>query len=81
MGLLAGCGNACEKLCENMADYASECGFAVPDADIETCKAAQEAATPEDEQVCEDYGTPESIRAEWTCDDLQAYWDATTSDT
>ena len=73
--VLAGCGNPCEKLCDNLADYADECGFSVPDAEVDECRAAQEAATPEDKDTCEDYGTPEAVRAEWTCEDLEIYWD------
>jgi len=79
--LVAGCGSPCERLCDNMADYAEECGFAVPDADLDACKEAQKSADSEQQDVCSDYGTPEGIRNEWTCDDLQAYWSGGTSPT
>jgi len=75
VALLGACGNPCMKLCDNLADYAEECGYSVPDAEVEACRAAQEAATPEDKEVCTDYGTPDAVRAQWTCDDMAIYWD------
>lgn len=73
--LAAGCGSPCERLCENMADYADECGFTVSDADLDTCKAEQKSAESDAQQICRDYGDPEVLRSEWACEDLEVYWE------
>jgi hypothetical protein len=48
----------------------------VPDADRDACRDAQKGASAEEQDVCSDYGGPEVLRNEWTCDDLTVYWDA-----
>jgi hypothetical protein len=69
------CGKGpCDKLCVNLSTYAEECGFSVPDADLDACMSAWDDATSDEKKVCRDYGDPETLRVEWTCDDLQAYW-------
>ncbi len=74
--LLAGaCKGPCERLCVNLATYAEECGFSVPEGELDACMDGQKDATADEKDVCREYGDPAVIRNEWTCDDLQAYWD------
>jgi hypothetical protein len=74
LGLLVGCKGPCEKLCVNMATYAQECGFAIADSELDACKADLAGVTAAEKDVCRDFGGPDVLRAEWTCDDLEAYW-------
>lgn len=76
-GLLgAGCRNACADLCVRMADYATECGFSVSDAEIDQCIEEQNAdLTAEERDACQEFGQAEVLRAQWSCDDLAVYWE------
>ncbi len=71
---LGGCRNSCQDMCKTMADYAAECGFPVGDADLQACYARQKAPEKEDAQACRDFGDPEALRNQWTCDDVALYF-------
>ncbi|MBT3218238.1 MAG: hypothetical protein HN348_04050 [Proteobacteria bacterium] len=73
-----GCHNSCQTICLRMAKYADECGYSVPDADIDSCMADYANAVREDLKVCSQYNGSESIQVEWSCDDLGIYWGADT---
>lgn len=75
LAALGGCRNACQDLCVRMANYAEECGFTVPDAELDAC--LEEQADAEDRAVCRDFGSPQAIRDEWTCAEMGEYWNAT----
>jgi hypothetical protein len=72
---LVGCQNPCQQVCQRMADYATECGLAVSDGEVGACvdRMGQDLA-PEDKQACRDFGDPDVIRTQWTCQDLAVYW-------
>ncbi|MEC7946980.1 MAG: hypothetical protein VX265_05385 [Myxococcota bacterium] len=72
--LLLGCKNDCQKLCDEMADYAEECGLPVDREDIKECRAAQSNGNVEKEgrEACE--SARPGLREEWTCDDLEDYF-------
>lgn len=72
LAALGGCRNACQDICVRMADYAEECGFSVPDAELEAC--LDEQAGADDRAVCRDYGSAQAIRDEWTCAEMGEYW-------
>jgi len=57
-----------------MADYAEECGNDVGDSELEDCLTEQAEAEEQQLQLCGDFGDARSIRLEWTCDDVDAYW-------
>lgn len=79
---LSGCNNPCQQLCVRMAAYAEECGFTVSDAEVDTCIAQEaEITDAEERKVCADYGAAETIRQRLSCEDLSAYWGATTTNT
>ena len=71
----AGCSNACESLCVRMADYAEECGFIVLESEITECIDAQNAAPIEDLEACKSFNDPLALRREWSCEDMELYWD------
>jgi hypothetical protein len=75
---LAGCDNACQQVCDQMAAYAEDCGISVSDDEVEACKDAQAgSASRDDRSVCRDVNSRRVIEEEWTCDDLSAYWIST----
>lgn len=72
--LSAGCRNPCQEVCVNMADYAEECNLPISDAEIDACIERQSEPVDEDRAACRDFGDPEVLRAQWTCEDLGRYW-------
>ena len=74
--LVSGCNNACQQVCVRMAAYADECGFKIPDAELDACVDGNSSTSlaAEDLQTCRDFGDAEMIRKQWDCDDLEAYW-------
>ena len=75
--VLAGCGNACQDLCGDMASFAEdECGLTWSKEDIKTCEADHKRSetTADGRAICADEG--EGLQEEWSCDDLDAYFDA-----
>lgn len=74
--VLSGCNNACQDLCKNMADYAADCNFNVSDAEVDACIERQSAAEGDDLKTCRQFGDPETLRSQWTCQDLETYWTA-----
>jgi hypothetical protein len=76
-GLLTavGCRNACQDVCRNMADFAAEdCGIQVSDADLDACYARQKSPEREDAKACRDFGDVDSIRNQWSCEELSGYF-------
>ncbi len=73
--LASGCNNACQALCNEMYDYALECGHPVTKDELKACKQDQSNQnTPRTErQLCRQYYA--DMRSEWTCEDLADYWD------
>ena len=71
----AACQNPCAEICGRMADYAKECELPVSDAEVGACvdRMGQDL-TSDDKQACRDYGDPEIIRNQWSCEDLAVYW-------
>ena len=72
---LAGCDNSCQTLCVQMADYSDECGRTVSASEVATCIEDFDDATSDELKVCRDYGAPDVVRRQWTCDDLNLYRD------
>lgn len=74
VAVAAGCNNPCQRVCARMADYAEECGYDVSSSEIGDCISSQAGIEKQDIEQCRDFGDAQSIRLEWTCDDLDAYW-------
>ncbi|HHO54435.1 MAG TPA: hypothetical protein ENK18_27085 [Deltaproteobacteria bacterium] len=81
VGLGAGCHNSCQALCLRMASYAEECGFVVSDAELDQCLSDLSSPDRQTRQTCGDFGSPDTLRSEWTCEALGSYWgDGATDD-
>ncbi len=74
--LLGGCKNECQQLCNDIADYAVECGFEFSKEEIKACEDANKAQLRGDNAlaVCED--TRPFLPEEWSCDEVSEYFDA-----
>ena len=57
-----------------MADFAEECGYSIPDSEIDTCLDEQADESSDDKEFCRDFGDAEIIRNSWTCEELEDYW-------
>lgn len=81
---LAGCQNACQSLCGQMADYAEECGYGPISAEeIDACVEGQKGSELEkgDRGVCREFNDPLIIRSQWQCEDLLDYFVPAAADT
>lgn len=72
---LSGCDNSCQTLCVNMAQYSEECGRSVSDSELQACIDAFEDPSAEEQQACRDFGQPDVIAREWTCEDVNLFRD------
>jgi hypothetical protein len=66
---LIGC-NPCRALCDDVADYAEECGFEVTGDVVSACKEQLAEADDATRDQCASYDDPDELREWWTCDDL-----------
>ncbi len=57
-----------------MADFADECGFTIPDSELDACIEEQADESGDDKRLCKDFGDAETIRNNWTCEELEEYW-------
>ena len=73
---LAACHNSCQSLCVRLAHYAeNECGYTVDNAEVDACIDAMAAeGSADDRQTCRQNNDYETIALQWTCDDLEVYW-------
>ncbi len=72
--VLAGCQNSCQRVCVRLADYAEECGHSVSSSELTECFQQESAATADERERCRDFGDAQTMRQEWTCEDIDAYW-------
>lgn len=71
---LAGCGNACESVCDEMAAFARDCGYTVTQNDIDECLAAQSSQDRDSRRICRDFGDRASIEQSWDCLEIGRYY-------
>jgi hypothetical protein len=78
--VLLGCKNDCQKLCDEMAAFAEECGSEWERADIKECRKdhGNSDVSKEGREACAD-ALP-TLTEEWTCDDLEAYFEDSSDD-
>lgn len=55
-----------------MADYAEECGFDVPSAELDAC--LDEQASSDLQKSCRLAGDPQTLRNEWSCDEVAIFF-------
>lgn len=75
LGALSGCGNPCPAVCDEMANYARDCGFTVTDAEIESCMDTQSSADADARSVCRDFGDRTVLRTTWDCIEIGRYYE------
>ena len=69
--VLAGCNNACQQICVELANYAQDdCGLTVTQDQITECQESQADLPEGRNEQCLEVADPEYIREWWTCDDL-----------
>lgn len=79
LGLLAltaatGCRNACQNMCDRLADFSRECGVSVGEGEVVDCVDAFASAPSEDLATCRDFGSPQAIDNALSCDDMALIW-------
>ena len=76
--LSTGCQNSCQQICTTMRKYAKECGIEVDKSEVSDCISRQSGKASRDNRAaCREFGDLDSIREEWTCDDIEEYWNVT----
>lgn len=70
--LAPGCGNPCQQICNEMADYANSCGLDVGPEDVTECvdRFAKSELEEGSTQACAENNSRAQIREWWTCEDL-----------
>ena len=79
---LGACRNSCQRLCDEIRDFASdECGKDWDRAAFRQCLADNNwrATTGDGRGSCRD--SVGRVAEEWTCDDIEVYFDAPAGDT
>lgn len=72
---LGGCENSCQSFCVAMADYRDECGAPVSDAELQECVDRYANPSKDELATCSDFGQPDVLRRQWTCEDVNLYRD------
>ena len=72
----SGCSNPCQQVCLRMDSYAEECGLNVPESEVDSCVDLYKSPAKEDVEFCRDYGDLDTIKRQWSCEDLEDYWGA-----
>jgi len=69
-----GCNNPCQQLCDEVASFATECGYSITDDQVDQCMDdhASDQLRDGTSEVCAEY--KDEIREEWTCDDVAVYF-------
>ena len=75
--LATGClRNACQRLCNDMQDYAKECGYEFSPEQLADCRKEQRRGNlPEDQTVGDCRDAAPNLEEEWTCDEFADYFD------
>lgn len=71
---LAGCGNPCESVCDQMATFARECGFTVPQGEVDQCVQDQSSQPADQRRICREFGDQASIEQSWDCLEVARYF-------
>ncbi|MBN1336582.1 MAG: hypothetical protein JXB39_11545 [Deltaproteobacteria bacterium] len=79
--LVAGCHNPCQQLCDDMFEFAKDCGFQPTEKDLEDCYREQASAEQSRDKRTECRIYADDLRDEWTCDNLVKYFDDDPGDT
>jgi hypothetical protein len=71
LALFFACANACQDLCQTMANYATgDCDLKVTDKELEACAAKYEDASESELQHCADWNDEDQLKEWWSCEEL-----------
>ena len=75
--LATGClRNACQRLCNDMQDYAKTCGYEFSPEELDDCyKEQRRGNLPENETVGDCKDAAPTLEEEWTCEEFADYFD------
>jgi hypothetical protein len=75
--LATGClRNACQRLCNDMQDYAKSCGYEFSPEQLQDCyKEQRRGNLPEDQTVGDCRDAAPTLEEEWTCEEFADYFD------
>ena len=75
LATLVACHNPCQDLCKEIAAYAEDCGYTVPEDEPGTCieNNKRSAWEREDLTTCRDFG--DRLTEEWTCEEVGRYFE------
>ena len=80
--VVGGCHNSCQQICSKMRKYAEECGISVSQDELSACFERQAGSESKpDRPICREYGDLDTIKQEWSCEDVEDYWMADAPDT
>ena len=74
--LSGGCRNSCQQLCIDMEAFAEECGYQFTDEMKRECMQNQGQKNGDEKSACNE--AKPLLDAEWTCEDLEVYFDQST---
>lgn len=67
------CNNPCQQICYDIREFAEDCGEPFSDQDISECIQNQGKKTREEKQSCSQAAP--LLEEEWTCDNLEVFFD------
>ncbi len=74
--LLTGCANDCQQVCNEMADWAeSECNREFTSEEVSSCISAYKNGEGSDAQLADCAEYKDRIDEEWTCEDIETYFE------
>lgn len=72
---LTGCANECQQVCNEMADWAqTECNKEFSKEDLNECYTEYKNDQVSDAQLADCAEYKDRIDEEWTCEDIEAYF-------
>lgn len=72
-----GCRNQCQRLCYEMQEFAEDCGYQFTDEMLKECLENQGEKQKENKEACKE--ARPKLQEEWTCEDLDVYFDNNTA--
>ena len=67
------CNNPCQEICHDIRNFAKDCGEPFTDADLSECLSQQGKKTGEEKKACSE--ARPLLEEEWTCDNLEVFFD------
>lgn len=74
LAALVGCHNPCQDLCKEIAAYAEDCGYTLPEDEPQTCIQNNKRSEWEREDLDTCRESADRLEEEWSCDDVGRYF-------